>query len=96
MDRIYYTYERYVPQAKKWAKENGYFHKDSQSVDCCEVVDLDGEVMDMDLSLSIKIKKYEHYPFMDTFCYGYRKFLSNYTNPKKDYIILHETNGSFS
>jgi hypothetical protein len=94
MDRIYYTYERYVPQAKKWAKENGFLHKEKQSVDC-GVVDLDGEILEIDMYLNIKINKYKSFPFMDTFAYGYGKFLANYRNSKKDYILLRETNGSF-
>jgi hypothetical protein len=96
MDRIYSTYERYVPQAKKWAQENGYFYKSRQSNDCMEeVVDLDGNVLYLEMSIDMKIKKYEHYPYMDTFFYGYRKYISNYNNVRKERILLRETNGSF-
>jgi hypothetical protein len=95
MDRIYSTYEKCVPQAKKWAKENGYFYKNKQSNDCIkEVVDLDGNVLDLDLSVDMDINKYKHFPYMDTFLYGYKNNLSNY-KVRKSRILLRATNGSF-
>ena len=95
MDRIYSTYERYVPQAKKWAKENGYFYKNRQSNDYMkEVVDLDDNVLDLDLSVDMEINKYKHFPYMDTFLYGYKHYVSNH-KVRKSRVLLRATNGSF-
>ena len=105
MDRIYYTHEKCVTQAKKWAQENGYCYKNKQSNDCLkEVVDLDGNVLDMDLSVDMEINKYKHFPYMDTFLYGYKNYISNHNVPnkrigntlvRKSRVLLRATNGSF-
>jgi SLT domain-containing protein len=91
MDRVYTTHEYMVNIAKKWAKENGYFYKSNQTYGHLEeVCTPNGEEVKLKMSLDIKSKNYKHYPYMDTFPYGYKKKITNYQIKDQRYISIRE------
>lgn len=68
MDRIYSVDdEKYTPQIKLWAEQNGYFYKTRQSWN--STLQFSNGKMDKELFLSVKLKNFDFrlYPYLDTF-----------------------------
>ena len=69
MDRIYYCYERILPQFTKWAVDNNYIRKKRQCYDSWVFVKTDGTEIDDSSYMYIQLEKWDfgYYPYMDTF-----------------------------
>jgi hypothetical protein len=68
MDRIYTVDdERYTPQIKQWAEQNGYFYKTKQSWN--STLQFSNGKIEKELQLSVKLTNFDFrlYPYLDTF-----------------------------
>ena len=89
MDRIYYTHDFLVESFKDFARENGYYHKYSQSADNnsdsnSEIVSPNGEKVNCRTSVKLENLSFERYPYMDTFYspdYVNGRLYNNYDYP---------------
>jgi hypothetical protein len=71
MDRIYTIYDHDITLFKKWASENGYYHKYEQSSKSrlLFVRPEDGEVVKLFLKIELDNVEMKKYPYVDTFRY---------------------------
>lgn len=69
MDRIYSIYEHSVVSFKNWAIQNGYIYKYEQSSKSERLFVVDSEVIKIDLTVKLDNKKFNYYPYIDTFKY---------------------------
>lgn len=67
MDRIYTIQEEFEFTFKKWANDNGYYHKKIQNFKNTSQFVLNGVDVDLELSLKLKHFEYKRYPYLDSF-----------------------------
>lgn len=67
MDRIYSVFDSDVQIFKRWASENGYIPKWNQNSKSHQFFDFKGEATKIKCSITIDNKKFEYYPYLDTF-----------------------------
>jgi hypothetical protein len=82
MDRIYTVNdENYVFHFKKWADDNGYFHKKEQKWNNTLFFESKGEEKFMEIDIQLDKTNYRKFPYLDTF-----KFLNRDKNTLHNYI----------
>jgi hypothetical protein len=95
MDRIYSVYDHDVILFKKWASENGYISKWTQSAKSEKTFDVGGIATTIDLIIKLESYDFRYYPYLDTFKYfsQWKGTLSNSRKWNYDYILI-QSNGS--
>ena len=95
MDRIYSVYDHDVILFKKWANENGYIPKWTQSAKTEKIFEIGGLPSTIDFIIKLESYDFGYYPYLDTFKYfSQRKgTLSNSRKWNYDYILI-QSNGS--
>jgi hypothetical protein len=100
MDRQYTIKESDVQKFKNYAKEKGWCYKSYNNHHSYSTVTIDDEVKNVDMTVKVKDKDYNRYPYMDTF----RRYdvsngiLHNDSEQDKDYegqYILEDTGGGY-
>jgi len=95
MDRIYSFYDHDVILFKKWASENGYISKWTQSAKSEKTFDVGGIPITIDLIIKLENYQFRYYPYLDTFKY-FNEYKGTFSNSRKwsyDYILI-QSNGS--
>ena len=99
MDRIYYVYETDMVLFQKFAKQNGWLHKISQtSSSNCSIMDtLTNKVDYLKLKTVDTFEENRYYPYLDTLKYYYNDdgYLTNRNDDGEDYYTIQNTNGSY-
>lgn len=101
MDRIYYTNNNILIQFIKYARQHGYYKKETQSLSCKNYIAPNGDIVEHPV-LSIDAKnlqgRYEKVPYIDTFKYYHKQsaiLCNEYSNGEEDAATtFDETNGS--
>lgn len=96
MDRIYYTDDYIVNSFKKWASDNGYYHKMEQSSRSERyVISPSGEARSVEWLVKLGQSSFEYYPYLDTFKFFNCStgILRNHENCGYDYCLV-QANGS--
>lgn len=94
MDRIYYTYDHEIEAFKKWAVDNGYYHKLDQSSKSERLFSNGSSVSKMDLTVKLDNHKIDYYPYLDTFKF-YNSKTGNFSNSDNfnfQYVLV-QSNG---
>lgn len=99
MDRIYVKEDSDALLFKKYAEDNKWIYKSSQTFDCTTVVK-DGKIINIEMKIYIK-GDYKYFPYIDTLLYYNNKehYLSNIDQEYKNnpnVIKLREINGTDS
>ena len=101
MDRQYTIKESDVQKFKNYAKEKGWCYKSYNNHHSYSTVTIDGEEKNVQMTVKVKDKDYNRYPYMDTF----RRYdvsngiLHNDDEQDRDYegqYILEDTGGGYS
>ena len=88
MDRVYCIDQtNHEPYMLNWAKENGYYTRDSRAgfSDC--ITSIEGKLSYVSLKIKLQSLKFKHYPYTDTF---------RYIDPKQTMLISDITNFKLS
>jgi hypothetical protein len=98
LDRQYAVNDYYVNVMINYAKEKGWYIRNSNNAVDIDIKSPDGKVGKYDMVVKINKSKYEYYPFMDTFIYLYtsNNTLGNKEDDDYDFLILDSTNGGSS
>ena len=101
MDRQYTIKDSDIQKFKNYAKEQGWSYKSSNNHHSFGTINLNGVDKNVDMVVSVKVKDYNKYPYMDTF----RRYNPNtgllYNDDERDkeeyegQYILEDTNGSY-
>jgi hypothetical protein len=101
MDRQYTIKDSDIQKFKNYAKEQGWSYKSSNNHHSFGTINLNGVDKNVDMVVSVKVKDYNKYPYMDTF----RRYNPDtgllYNDDERDkeeyegQYILEDTNGSY-
>ncbi len=96
MDRTYYIHEKDNLKLNEFAKSNKFARRSSNRGEDYSWIWHNGEIYDVSMSVSVKPKRYTHYPYLDTFKrFDWRggKLWNDFEDGPG--IILNDTRGSY-
>lgn len=96
MDRIYTHDDSDVELFRQYAKKNGcYYKSDNRSTSSGTAIGPDGSSVTLDLSVSLKPKRYNSYPYLDTLKYYNQKTGLIHNRQSDGDIALEDTDGGY-
>lgn len=99
LDRIYYTMDSYYYQFIRHAKQNGWFWK-KRNISGGSQFCVDDRVLSLDVTIEVQdIFRWKNdgnlFPYMDSFYYGWSKYVSNNEPDSGAYLKLQDTEGGY-
>lgn len=99
LDRQYTIKESDVDKFKDYANKEGWAYKESNSHSSFRGIVYKGSSYNVDMEVEVRAKRYENYPYMDTFRsyeYSTGTLINESRDDDRDYYLLDDTSGGYT